>query len=77
MSIFSHKFTVHKRSEERRTQLHREGNPIPRKPNIIDTRISVRNDGKQGEILKGQEIKKNKESKVVEIFIDWMDGVRD
>jgi len=36
-------------SEERRTQLHCEGTPIPRKPNIIDTRISVRNDEKQGE----------------------------
>jgi len=76
-SIFSSKPKVHKSSEERRIQLHRDGSPIPRKPNIIDTRISVRNDGKEGEKRKGQEVKRNEGSKVVERFTDWMDGVSD
>jgi hypothetical protein len=75
MSIFSYKSTIHKSSEERRTQLHCQGIPIPREPNIIYTRISVRNDGKQGEKRKGQEVKKNKEGKDVERFTDWMNGV--
>lgn len=76
-SIFSYKPTVHKNSEGRGIQLHREGSPIPRKHDIIDTRISVRNDAKEGKKRNGQEVKRNKGSKVVERFTDWMDGVSD